>query len=461
MLTVESVSSQTILELLLRVIHDLETNQATLDDAKTEVLRISQHVEEIVNNLEGEIDETIIEELQKLIDNGMIDRILREEVLLAVEMMTTDIAKIKLDINSNKADITKLENDMDIAKDDLTRIKNGIGNVKDYGAVGDGTTDDTRAFETAIANHHHVYVPSGKYLVQKIYMTYSVIIEGETSPYAWREQEQQGSVILVKKDASGDRGVGGFIVNSWGSTNQNSCTFRNLCFDAQETGYGTGIWGRWDCTIDTCLFRNLAYGVRDYHASRLTNCNFDKCDVGIYGITDAYITNTHISRCRVGIETYTNLGNYNLISDCRIEHCTEKGINLRQGVHNSILNCQIDRNPTGIYLENATNLLINGCHFDRSLDHHIAMQGVNIANISGCMFIKRNSEDGGNGSNVPAKAINLKSYENVLFSGCTTYGTMFDTSNQQYTNGYFIVEGCVSDNYNTYVSGGKTNPKIL
>ena len=89
------------------------------------------------------------------------------------------------------------------------------------------------------------------------------------------------------------------------------------------------------------------------------------------------------------------------------------------------------------------------------------MQGVNIVNISGCMFIKRNSEDGGNGSNVPAKAINLKSYGNVLFSGCTTYGTMFDTSNHQYTEGYFIVEGCVSDNYNTYVSGGKTNPKIL
>lgn len=440
MLTVENVKSQTILELLLKINSYLESNQATVDEAKEEVLRISKHVEEMVNDLNGEIDERVIAEVRKLLDNGTLDTLMREEVLEVLESITTD---------------------MNRANDDLARIKNGIGNVKDYGAVGDGITDDTKAFETAISKHHHIYVPSGKYLVQKIYMTYSVVVEGESSPYAWREQEQQGSVILVKKDSSGDKGVGGFIVNNWGSSNQNSCTFRNLCFEAQEVGYGTGIWGRWDCTIEQCVFRNLAYGVRDYHASRLTNCNFDKCDIGIYGITDVYITNTHISRCRVGIETYSNLGNYNLISECRIEHCTEKGIYLKDGVHNSILNCQIDRNPTGIYLQNATNLLINGCHFDRSHDYHIAMQGVNICNISGCMFIKRNTEDNGSGTNAPEKAINLKSYENLLFSGCTTFGTMFDTSNQQYSGGYFVVEGCVSNNYNTYVSDGKTNPKIL
>lgn len=440
MLTVENVKPQTILELLLKINHDLETKQETLDEARAEVLRISKHVEEMVNDLDGEIDERVIAEVQKLLDNGTLSDLLSEEITKLTNSLSSEL----LLINQS-----------------LTRIKNGIGNVKDYGAVGDGKTDDTKAFERAIANHHHIYVPSGKYLVQKIYMSYSVVIEGETSPYAWREQAQQGSVILVKKDSSGDKGVGGFILKNWGDTEQNSCTFRNLCFEAQEVGFGTGIWGRWDCTIDTCVFRNLAFGVRDYHASRLTNCNFDKCDIGIYGITDCFITNTNISRCRVGIETYSNLGNYNLIDGCRIEHCTEKGIYLKNGVHNSILNCQIDRNPTGVYLENATNLLINGCHFDRSQDNHIIMQGVNIGNISGCMFIKRNSEDGGNGTNVPEKAINLKSYGNLVFSGCTTFGKMFDTSNQQYTDGYFIVEGCVSSNYNEYVSGGKSNPKIL
>ncbi|MDR2913152.1 MAG: SMP-30/gluconolactonase/LRE family protein [Alistipes sp.] len=38
-------------------------------------------------------------------------------------------------------------------------------NVRDFGAVGDGTTDDTEAFRAAIAAHKNVYVPQGWYRV--------------------------------------------------------------------------------------------------------------------------------------------------------------------------------------------------------------------------------------------------------------------------------------------------------
>ncbi|HNQ92212.1 MAG TPA: glycosyl hydrolase family 28-related protein [Alphaproteobacteria bacterium] len=37
--------------------------------------------------------------------------------------------------------------------------------VKDFGAVGDGLTDDTLAFQQALAAHDHVFVPSGVYIV--------------------------------------------------------------------------------------------------------------------------------------------------------------------------------------------------------------------------------------------------------------------------------------------------------
>lgn len=41
----------------------------------------------------------------------------------------------------------------------------GIVNVKDFGAVGDGTTDDTAAIQAAIDNGYVIYMPAGKYIV--------------------------------------------------------------------------------------------------------------------------------------------------------------------------------------------------------------------------------------------------------------------------------------------------------
>ena len=38
-------------------------------------------------------------------------------------------------------------------------------NIRDLGAIGDGTTDDTDAFKKAIAEHRAIYVPSGQYRV--------------------------------------------------------------------------------------------------------------------------------------------------------------------------------------------------------------------------------------------------------------------------------------------------------
>lgn len=47
----------------------------------------------------------------------------------------------------------------------------GVVNVKEYGAVGDGVTDDTLSLSTAIATGNPVYLPPGDYLVQDLDVT--------------------------------------------------------------------------------------------------------------------------------------------------------------------------------------------------------------------------------------------------------------------------------------------------
>lgn len=59
-------------------------------------------------------------------------------------------------------------------------------NVKNYGAVGDGTTDDTAAIQAALdfagnsSAVHKVFLPTGTYLVNTLYIPAAVVLEGET-----------------------------------------------------------------------------------------------------------------------------------------------------------------------------------------------------------------------------------------------------------------------------------------
>jgi hypothetical protein len=82
--------------------------------------------------------------------------------------------------------------------------------VKDFGAVGNGTTDDTQAFKNAVATGRKIFVPVGIYRITSNIDTaangdFSIDIQGETSPYqshAWATSATPPMMLLSSIQAS-------------------------------------------------------------------------------------------------------------------------------------------------------------------------------------------------------------------------------------------------------------------
>jgi hypothetical protein len=73
-----------------------------------------------------------------------------------------------------------------------------VVSVKDFGAVGDGVTDDTAAIQAALSgNHVAIYVPAGRYNI-----TSNLTKSGHTYIYGDGLGASQGSVSFCVKSFS-------------------------------------------------------------------------------------------------------------------------------------------------------------------------------------------------------------------------------------------------------------------
>lgn len=107
-------------------------------------------------------------------------------------------------------------------------VENGTINVKQFGAKGDGVTDDIQAIQNAINDYDNVYIPSGRYSISK-----SIIIESSNGVYS--ANGYRGKLI------TGDEGTKVIIC-----TNDNAVIIRgshhkleNIIFSYNENLYRT------------------------------------------------------------------------------------------------------------------------------------------------------------------------------------------------------------------------------
>lgn len=159
-------------------------------------------------------------------------------------------------------------------------------NVLDYGAKGDGTTDDTQAFRDAFAaarQGSHIVIPFGGGEQYKItsYIplnAYFVTVRGDGAPnLSW---QRHGIRFVPSSDTS-------VCFRVYGS----GCTFENIQISTDNTDHkcmGIGIYSRMDNLPDTdidvinCRFTSLKHGI--YHWNRgclVRNSTFAICEHAI------------------------------------------------------------------------------------------------------------------------------------------------------------------------------------
>lgn len=107
----------------------------------------------------------------------------------------------------------------------------GTANVRDYGAVGDGVTDDTAAIAAALASSTDVYVPPGTYVTGPIVLTHKQTLRGA----GWQ------SILLLKANSNAHF-VSNYVGLSAGQADAQQVQIRDIVIDGNRSNQGAGDW---------------------------------------------------------------------------------------------------------------------------------------------------------------------------------------------------------------------------
>ena len=199
---------------------------------------------------------------------------------------------------------------MSLTKATYSMIDGPVGNVKDFGAVGDGVTDDTAALQAAIDEicdaQGILLFPPGTYALSAslTFPNKSFVIRG-SGPTATNISEIPGSGQIKLFDLSG--------------TNGPSVVIEQMGFFGPTGGPGYGGDGLYfsasnGVSVVNCWFGGLLNGVNKANDSsyvRLLDCTFEYCYNGI--------TFDQGVQCIVDNTTfYRNTFDYNLSGQCSL-----------------------------------------------------------------------------------------------------------------------------------------------
>lgn len=309
-------------------------------------------------------------------------------------------------------------------------IENNEVNVKQFGAYGDGTHDDTTAISNALSKGGNVHLPTGSYkLTSKInlsnisahiYGDGSVGGRGETTAYT-----PSTTIISPTNEFA------------FKTTYPKRNYFTHLRFDGKGVDELAG--GVYECDFLGSV------GIY-YLRGRCDKCYFDCSTTGIDTAIDATITNCTFANCGTAISLR---GSDNRIINNRIDW-NNLGIELTSASYNTIEGNIFDRQTTyGITID-------NGCHhnnitgnlFERNLINHIKGALYDVT-LNSNKFVKKIIIDGDESSDkLPTTAFDFSEFFNSSLVGNEIYADKVNETVIQLSNTSSAV-GNIVNNKNT------------
>ena len=221
-------------------------------------------------------------------------------------------------------------------------------NAMDYGAKGDGTTDDTKAIQSALnkaaLTNGAVFIPEGNYLCSELRVPEGIGIHGLP---AWSYRKGMGTVLTFT-------GQGTCLINLTGAF---GAYLYGLCLNGKRIKGGAhGIlidkpdYGKQEDTprIDTCRVENFSGdGIRLERiwcfVVRHSHCYGNEgCGLRVRGWDGFILDNWFSGNGKAGYGSYEENAS-NTITGNRIEWNREGGIVIHGGSHYNITGNYIDR----------------------------------------------------------------------------------------------------------------------
>lgn len=235
----------------------------------------------------------------------------------------------------------------------------GFYRVNEYGAQGDGTTDDTTSIQAAIdaastAGGGTVFFPKGKYLISAALSLKSFVsLEGVGDTFT---DQTKGSVITQSSTTLNA------LYYSGTATGLTNMSIENLCIDGPASGSGHGIYiktaGTAKPSINISLKKLTISGFGGY------GVNLEQTIVStLERITTISCTNGfRINGDGAGTSSYNSVNTSLTITACYADGCqTGNGFYISYSAYITLNSCAADSCGTAYLLEKCNNVTLNSC----------------------------------------------------------------------------------------------------